>query len=101
MKRLAFCLAPLLPALVHALVSDSEYHPLAMFVVTAVGLNVLLLAVGMPGHLLLRRSNRCGCRPICCWGFSPELFRSWLYRCTHVLGWIAHRSQLSLFTGGL
>ena len=62
MRRLllAYCLAPLLPALVHALIADSDYHPLAVFVVAAIVIYVLLLAIGMPGHLLLRRSNRCG-----------------------------------------
>ena len=60
LKRLPLaCLsAPLLPAALQAALGESEYHPLAVFVVAAIAIYVLELIVGIPGYLFLRRTGR-------------------------------------------
>ncbi|HKH67924.1 MAG TPA: hypothetical protein VKA75_11185 [Reyranella sp.] len=56
MRRLllAFLSAPLLPAALQAALGESEYHPLAVFVIAAIAIYVLQLTVGIPGYLFLR-----------------------------------------------
>jgi hypothetical protein len=56
LKRLllAFLSAPLLPAALQAALGESEYHPLAVFVIAAIAIYVLQLIVGIPGYLFLR-----------------------------------------------
>ena len=60
LKRLllAYLSAPLLPAVLQAALGESEYHPLAVFVIAAIVIYVLELIVGIPGYLFLRRAGR-------------------------------------------
>jgi hypothetical protein len=51
---LAFLSAALLPAALQAALGESEYQPLAVFVIAAIAIYVLQLTVGIPGYLFLR-----------------------------------------------
>lgn len=67
---LAFLLAPLLPAACNAVIVASEYHPLAIFVISGTGIYALQLVVDIPGYLLLHRSGRHGLQVYALFGLS-------------------------------
>ncbi|MFZ5784312.1 MAG: hypothetical protein ACOY4R_29300 [Pseudomonadota bacterium] len=66
---LAFLGAPLVPAAVQATIGESEYHPLAVFVVAMVIIYILQRIVGIPGYVRLHRTGRHGLRPYALFGF--------------------------------
>lgn len=80
---IAFLSAPLLPAALQAALGESEYHPLAVFVIAAIAIYVLQLIVGIPGYLFLRRIGRHQLPAYALIGFSIGavlVMALWMYR---------------------